>query len=126
MRAVNASTGTFRNQPRGNRGLSKTPLYRLWISMKARCLTPTNGSYRWYGGRGINPPIAGRQRSCQLKFRLLGAPRPVARGACQLPSDTSSRLRAPIRVLGAGVVDSRRPLPAAEGLKDLYPQPLFM
>lgn len=32
---------------------SKTPLYRVWSAMKARCLTATSQSYAQYGGRGI-------------------------------------------------------------------------
>jgi hypothetical protein len=30
-----------------------TPTYKAWSSMRSRCGTPTNPSYRWYGGRGI-------------------------------------------------------------------------
>lgn len=31
----------------------KSPCYRSWISMKARCTNPTNPRWQQYGGRGI-------------------------------------------------------------------------
>ena len=31
----------------------KTKLYRVWISMKTRCLNPKFKFYKYYGGRGI-------------------------------------------------------------------------
>ena len=34
-------------------GESKTRLHDIWRSMKSRCKNETNGSYRWYGGKGI-------------------------------------------------------------------------
>lgn len=34
-------------------GMSKTPIYIIWKSMKARCLSPRDKSYKDYGGRGI-------------------------------------------------------------------------
>lgn len=34
-------------------GLSSTPLYAIWRTMRARCLTPTCREYPQYGGRGI-------------------------------------------------------------------------
>lgn len=34
-------------------GLSKTPFYRIWINMKARCYSPNEIGYKNYGGRGI-------------------------------------------------------------------------
>lgn len=34
-------------------GLTYSPAYRVWCSMRERCLTPTNGRYHQYGGRGI-------------------------------------------------------------------------
>ena len=35
-------------------GESQTPLYAVWASMKRRCLSPKQQSYRHYGGRGIS------------------------------------------------------------------------
>jgi len=35
-------------------GLSRSPLYYCWQSMKARCYNPKNPEYHNYGGRGIN------------------------------------------------------------------------
>lgn len=34
-------------------GMSKTPIYSIWLLMKQRCLDPNNPAYRYYGGRGI-------------------------------------------------------------------------
>ncbi len=33
--------------------MSTTNLYSVWLSMKGRCLRPTNTAYKNYGGRGI-------------------------------------------------------------------------
>lgn len=40
-------------QSRLTHGLSHTPTHRSWAMMKARCYNPRSGSYRHYGGRGI-------------------------------------------------------------------------
>lgn len=34
-------------------GLSHTPIYNVWATMKARCSNPKSDSYKRYGGRGI-------------------------------------------------------------------------
>lgn len=34
-------------------GMSNTPEYRAWRSMKKRCLNPSHRAYRNYGGRGV-------------------------------------------------------------------------
>lgn len=34
-------------------GMYKTPLYRIWTSLRNRCSNPKNPSYKDYGGRGI-------------------------------------------------------------------------
>lgn len=34
-------------------GLSRTPLYRVWEGIVARCCSPSLPSYKYYGGRGI-------------------------------------------------------------------------
>lgn len=34
-------------------GMRRTPVYRSWMNMKARCLNPNHGAYKRYGGRGI-------------------------------------------------------------------------
>ncbi len=34
-------------------GLSKTPLYAVWIMMIQRCTNPRNKDFKYYGGRGI-------------------------------------------------------------------------
>jgi hypothetical protein len=33
--------------------MSRTRIYKLWVTMKGRCETPTYAAYRDYGGRGI-------------------------------------------------------------------------
>ena len=35
-------------------GQSKTPVYKVWAAMLARCAHPTNPAYHNYGGRGIS------------------------------------------------------------------------
>lgn len=35
-------------------GMTRTPIYRRWQAMKARCGNPNNSEYRNYGGRGIS------------------------------------------------------------------------
>jgi hypothetical protein len=34
-------------------GLSRTPLYSIWNSMRQRCHNPKSRMYKWYGRRGI-------------------------------------------------------------------------
>lgn len=34
-------------------GMTKTPTYKTWISMKARCFNPQDTGYHRYGARGI-------------------------------------------------------------------------
>lgn len=34
-------------------GKTHTRTYKSWLSMKARCLNPTDQAYKYYGGRGI-------------------------------------------------------------------------
>lgn len=32
---------------------TNTRLYRIWVSMRARCNIQSSGSYKWYGAKGI-------------------------------------------------------------------------
>lgn len=34
-------------------GMSRTPLYNVWVAMKARIFNPNNRYYHYYGGRGL-------------------------------------------------------------------------
>lgn len=42
-------------------GQARTPLYRVWSSMKGRCLNPTDQAYPNYGGRGITVCLRWRE-----------------------------------------------------------------
>jgi hypothetical protein len=41
------------NRQRSTHGLTRTPEYRIWAHMKARCILATDKSFPRYGGRGI-------------------------------------------------------------------------
>ena len=41
------------NEIKTRKGASKHPLYITWSGMISRCANEANGSYRYYGGRGI-------------------------------------------------------------------------
>lgn len=51
------SCGCLYKETRGStfksHGMSGTPLYNVWLSMKQRCTNPNNTSYDAYGGRGV-------------------------------------------------------------------------
>lgn len=51
------SCGCFQKEITGIRskkhGMSKTPIYNVWLNMKARCEDVNSNSYHLYGGRGI-------------------------------------------------------------------------
>ncbi len=34
-------------------GLSGTPLYKVWLTMKQRCYNPKDRRYKWYGAKGV-------------------------------------------------------------------------
>ena len=49
------SCGCLNRRPkRTTHGMTGTPEYRTWSSMKQRCLDPNSNSYPSYGGRGIS------------------------------------------------------------------------
>lgn len=37
----------------GSHGLARTPEYKAWIGMKARCYSPSSAAYYKYGARGV-------------------------------------------------------------------------
>jgi hypothetical protein len=51
---VMAALGIER-RPIGNvtHGCTEEPLYSIWVNMRKRCNTQSNGRYRYYGARGI-------------------------------------------------------------------------
>ncbi len=56
VRGGNLTSGTTRScgcKRGAKHGLSHTPEYGVWSSMKARCLNPRDSAWRYYGGRGI-------------------------------------------------------------------------
>lgn len=59
-------------QPRGH-GMSKTRVYRIWCSMRGRCLNKNNASYPYYGGRGIT--ICDRWEKFEHFLEDMGHPR---------------------------------------------------
>lgn len=44
----------MRGQGYRRHGMSKTPVYKRWHSMKSRCEQPSDGGYKNYGARGIS------------------------------------------------------------------------
>lgn len=56
-RGNTSSCGCVRNIASSKRatthGLSNTPAYKSWASIKKRCLNPRDSQYRYYGGAGI-------------------------------------------------------------------------
>jgi hypothetical protein len=47
------SCGCLRTDTITTHGLSKSPEFKTWTAMKARCYTKSNIGYPYYGGRGI-------------------------------------------------------------------------
>lgn len=59
---------------RTKHGLSRTPEYRAWQTMRLRCLEPANPAYRNYGGRGIT--VCERWRDSPTNFLTDLGPKP--------------------------------------------------
>lgn len=55
-------------------GMTRDPLYRLWINIKDRCSNPNNPYFRNYGGRRIS--LASEFRDDFTKFAEEIGPRP--------------------------------------------------
>lgn len=53
VRGSNLHSGQVSSCGCWKRGLTKTPTYSSWSSMKSRCLNPRNTNYPMYGGRGV-------------------------------------------------------------------------
>lgn len=58
-------------------GLSRTPEYRAWQTMRLRCTVPTNPAYSDYGGRGIT--VCARWLASVSDFVADMGPKPSAR-----------------------------------------------
>ncbi|ABO54166.1 hypothetical protein LA345_25765 [Burkholderia vietnamiensis] len=54
-------------------GMTRSPEYQTWRSMKKRCISPSNARYAQYGGRGIT--VCERWMSFENFFEDMG-PRP--------------------------------------------------
>jgi predicted SprT family Zn-dependent metalloprotease len=44
----------IKSQNNATHGKSRSPLYKVWCTMKSRCSNPKDPKYQRYGGRGIN------------------------------------------------------------------------
>lgn len=55
-------------------GMEKSPEYRTWSHMKARCHNPSNDRYQYYGIRGIT--VCERWRTSFIAFYKDMGPRP--------------------------------------------------
>ncbi|KKN71064.1 hypothetical protein LCGC14_0424810 [marine sediment metagenome] len=58
------------SQQQVTHGMSGTPTHSTWKSMRNRCNNPTNGSYPWYGGRGIR--VCERWSSFEKFYKDIG------------------------------------------------------
>lgn len=66
-------------------GMSRTPEYHAWASAKSRCHNPNDGSYGWYGARGI--AMCDEWRDDFLAFYLWIGPRPKGRSLDRIDND---------------------------------------
>jgi hypothetical protein len=54
-RTRNGKEQTVTRQLRSNElgGWARTPIYKVWVSMRRRCSDPSSPVWRWYGGKGV-------------------------------------------------------------------------
>ena len=52
-RGVTTSCGCTYGNPRTTHGMSNTPEYGVWVSMRQRCSNPSDSRWHTHGGRGI-------------------------------------------------------------------------
>jgi hypothetical protein len=78
---------TARKDRTATHHLRSHPLYRVWQSMKMRCLNPNRPDYPWYGGSGIT--ISGEFRTSFQAFydHVVSLPDYERRATAQLTLD---------------------------------------
>lgn len=106
-------------------GLSRTPEYRAWQTMRLRCLEPSNPAYPAYGGRGITvcerwkySPEAfvedmGQKPSPEYELDRIDNDGPYAPGNCRwVPRTINCRNRRSTHRITLGHGDDTRSLAA--------------
>lgn len=68
-------------------GMTRSPEWRAWRAMVARCTVPTNGSYPNYGGRGIS--VCDRWRTFENFIADMG-PRPPGTTLDRYPNNNGN------------------------------------
>lgn len=66
-------------------GHKRTPTYKSWEQMKARCYSPSSHSYKHYGARGI--VVCERWRTSFLNFLADMGERPTGRTIDRIDPD---------------------------------------
>jgi hypothetical protein len=71
------SCGCARKDRLTTHGLSRTPLYGIWVAMRSRCYQESSGPYEHYGAKGIT--VCEEWNSSFERFAAYMGPRPSAK-----------------------------------------------